>query len=285
MTNNKTVFMNWYKHHYPDNFIRSVKGTSLVEIEAIPSGFGKAYTGPLDPNYVTCLVKDMNPKAGNMYDGTEGHIFVFIGKTASEAIQYLIQPEPRRSGKQAEGKGAFVPTSINAFLKWCERNNVNILSKQRLPNCDPAQFGLRGLQRAYYYCEISNTDIERLDFANQLLTHVPHKAVDSERTMLLLTAPDNKKQNKLDKALRQCILFRTEQYCIYYAELFLQRHVNKVDISKIDWNGNVGMEIINAVTAAGSSEVGRGTEKEENNGQNVGNQLPDETSTNVPFDF
>ncbi len=285
MTNNKTVFINWYKHHHPENFIRDVKGSCLVEIEAIPSGFGKAYSGKLDTNYTTCLVTDMNPKAGNQYDGTEGHIFVFIGKTPAEAIQYLMQPEPRRRGRQAEGKGAFVPTSINAFLKWCERNNVTIRSKQRMPNCDPSQFGLRGLTRSYYYCEIMNNDIERLDFAvapgrerGQLLKNVPHKKVDSEYTMLLLTAPENKKQNKLDRALRQCILFRSEPYCIYYAELFLQKHVSSIDMSKINWSGNVGMEIIAACCIPGSG-------KGEEDTINGSDQVPEETSTNVPFDF
>lgn len=285
MTTNKNAFIQWYTKHHPNNFIRSLPRTPIVEIQAIPSGHPTE--GHLDKNYVTCAVGSNVPLIGMQYTGQEeGHVFVFVGVDLDKATRLLQNPTPHKAPSSREGTGVRMPTSINAFTKWCERHNIKPTLQQRVANLDPYQMGLKGMVQSYYYTEFSTEELEALDkelnepvrqgngINVHLLDYVPHKVVSETSTLVLIKATGyNRKSNLLERALREALLFRTEKACIYYAELFLQRRVSHIDVTKIDWNKKpfYGIEIVQA-------EV-----KDEDN--EVNNIVPTGSSPDFSYDF
>lgn len=249
MTANKTVFINWFKRHHPDKYIRSLPNTPVVEIETIPTG--KANKGHLDLNYITCEIGSVVPVAGIQYDGLENrHIFVFIGTTIQDAANFMKQPivEPKPKPSRA-GQSVFMPTSINAFNAWCDRHGIYPTTKQRIPNINPkAVYDLTAPEGAYYYTEFTKEDLNKLPL---VLSNVPHKEVDDKHIMVLIKATGgNKKMGLLEKALKHAILFRTKEAVRYYAEVFLQKRISldEIALDKINWGApNVGVEIIGSI--------------------------------------
>lgn len=291
MTNNKQAFINWYTKHHPQHFIRSLQRTPIVEIQAIPTG--SSFEGHLDKNYITCSVGSKVPLIGMQYSGEEKeHLFVFIGVDLDKAQSLLTGTTTNHRESKTVGTGVRMPTSINAFTKWCERHNINPVVKQRVPSFDPHSVGLKGMIQSYYWIEFITDDLNKVDeqlnkearelngLDVNILDYVPHKQTSETNTLVLIKATGyNRKNNILEKALREALLFRTEEACIYYAELFLQRRVQHIDVSKINWNKKpfYGIEIVKAEANTGVGEI---SHEQGNN-----NQLPEETSNNLSYDF
>lgn len=165
MTQNKSMFVQWYRNNHPSEHCRAVYGTPAVEVGDISK---------IDPHYPITQIAD-------------NRWLVFIGVTAKEALELH---EQLKDGIFETHRGSyhkpFLPTTINAGLKWLSHNNIPVIEKHRLAFFDPNDLGIEGFpKRPYYYIEVSNEKI-----GDKELVNVPHRFNSETSTYtILLKAP------------------------------------------------------------------------------------------------